>query len=503
MNRKTLLLLLMVTLCSVFLLNRADLPAGSRSRWDFFDNFDTGEISREDLRAEKYYRMVDEDGQEIMVTGRKIHVGDEYLTAQNQLYRVHRVRDRVAEARYVRDVGADFEAEPESLLVMLQQRFFGEVRPVQQPKDNKQEKKEKKAAKNKEADKTKKEQEEEDLRPQAAPKRLIGIYHTHNAESYVPTDGTDSIDGKGGIHKVGDAFAAALKEKEIKVIRSNTLHLPHDRGAYRRSRVTAEAILKKGPDVVFDVHRDAGPANAYAATVDGEAVTQVQFVVGRQNPHMQTIRRFALDLKNTADKIHPNLVKGIFMARGNYNQDLTPTSLLIEVGTHLNLREQAEEGAALFADVVSYYFYGGPEDENTKENRQAAPVPKEGPAAQGGGGAGNVNRTAARNALWMFAVTAVIALGFYFLNTPLAAIREQLAPWFEQVLPYTEKGDIWLASVQEKIRNAAVSLGDAIMYLIRHGDQYTVRWQQKIADFVPVSKEKIARLLKRDKLNEK
>ena len=35
------------------------------------------------------------------------------------------------------------------------------------------------------------------------------------------------------------------------------------------------------------------------------------------------------------------------MARGNYNQDLTPTSLLIEVGTHLNLREQAEEEAAL------------------------------------------------------------------------------------------------------------------------------------------------------------
>ena len=68
-------------------------------------------------------------------------------------------------------------------------------------------------------------------------------------------------------------------------------------------------------------------------------------------------------------------------------------------------------------------------------------------------------------------------------------------------MPYTEKGDIWLASVR-KIRNARL-LGDAIMYLIRHGDQYTVRWQQKIADFVPVSKEKIARLLKRDKLNEK
>ena len=65
-------------------------------------------------------------------------------------------------------------------------------------------------------------------------------------------------------------------------------------------------------------------------------------------------------------------------------------------------------------------------------------MPKEGPAAQGGGGAGNVNRTAARNALWMFAVTAVIALGFYFL-IHLGCHSEQLAPWFEQVLLYMKR----------------------------------------------------------------
>ena len=40
----------------------------------------------------------------------------------------------------------------------------------------------------------------------------------------------------GGIHQVGQAFADALRELGIGVDYSETLHLPHDRGAYRRSR---------------------------------------------------------------------------------------------------------------------------------------------------------------------------------------------------------------------------------------------------------------------------
>ncbi|NLZ94011.1 MAG: hypothetical protein GX922_08420 [Firmicutes bacterium] len=424
---------------------------------DLLDSLDTGEISREELLAEKYYTMVDEDGQEIMVTGRKIYVGDEYLTSDNKLYRVHRVHNYVASARFVREVGAVFAPEPEGFYASLQQFLFGGVQPVQKDVE---------------------EENKDDSKAQA--KRLIGVYHTHNAESYVPTDGTDSINGKGGIHHVGDSFTEALKEKGIKVIHSNTLHLPHDRGAYRRSRVTAEKILKQNPDVIFDVHRDAGPPEAYAATIEKQPVTQVQFVVGRQNPQMQTVRQFALDLKNTADKIYPNLVKGIFMARGNYNQDLTPTSMLIEVGTHLNEREKAQDGAALFADVVSYYFYG-PEE---KDNEQAAPAP--GRTDSKGGGRqedttrDNITRAAIRNALWMLVVTILIAVAFYFINTPLANIREKLKPFFLQALPYTEKGDLFLASLAEKIRAAMLFVAENSVNFLQAGDNFLASISKKI-----------------------
>ncbi|MCR3922028.1 MAG: stage II sporulation protein P [Firmicutes bacterium] len=495
------------------------LPVTSRSPLlDFFDNLDISEISREDLLAQRYYTMVYENGKEIMVTGRKIHVGDEYLNANNKLYRVFSVQDYVARARFIREVGAVFSEEPVNFMTVLRQRIFGEVQPVQTEQDN-----------NEDNEDEEEDEDEEDLEPQAQPKRIIGVYHTHNAESYVPTDGTDSINGEGGIHDVGEAFTKALEDKDINVLHSTTLHLPHDRGAYRRSRVTAEKLLEKGPDVIFDVHRDAGPASSYATQIDDEWVTQVHLVVGRQNPNMQTTRQFALDLKNTADDIHPTLVKGIFMARGNYNQDITPTSMLIEVGTHLNSREAAQDGVALFADVVSTYFYG-PEDEN---GEQASPAPNLGPANNGGGGSGNaggnVTRAAARNAFWMLAVTAVIAVGFFFINTPIATIRAQLTPWFAQTVPYTEKSDLFLEALQEKIRAAAliaaektvafIQAGDGALApialkinqiyfiivdkigeLLNSGDQVTGYWQERIRDFALTVKEKGQQLRNRDKL---
>ncbi|HHX74476.1 MAG TPA: hypothetical protein GX699_06205, partial [Firmicutes bacterium] len=303
--KKMLPLLLLVMLLVTLSAAQGELPVNSLTA-SFLDT-ESEEISREDLLQERYFRMVDEkDGREIMVTGRRICVGDEYITTDNILYRVVSVRGYEARARRLREVGAVYE-EQEGVLAFVRQFFSGRAQPA--------------AAGKKGGDgkgKARQKAPEENLKSRSAPKGLIGVYHTHNAESYVPTDGTDSINGKGGIHKVGDSFVAALQEKEVKVLHNETLHLPHDRGAYRRSRVTAEKLLETGPDVIFDVHRDAGPPSSYAVQIGDEWLTQVQLVVGRQNPNMQTVRQFALDLKNAADKIHPKLVKGIFMARGNY-----------------------------------------------------------------------------------------------------------------------------------------------------------------------------------------
>ena len=146
---------------------------------------------------------------------------------------------------------------------------------------------------------------------------------------------------------VADALQKSLEKKGINVIRSREPHTPHDAGAYQRSRRTAEEAIKENPDAVIDVHRDAVPEEEYLEEVEGKKRVQIQLVVGRQNQNMANNRQFAEGLKKQADKNYPGLIKGIFMARGNYNQDMSPRCP-DRSGFHTNDKELAEESVQLF-----------------------------------------------------------------------------------------------------------------------------------------------------------
>lgn len=343
------------------------------------------ELDEKEIAAEKYYRLIDSEGELITITGHRIRPGDRYLDEKNRLFEVRRVRGYTAEARYIRTEELSTVELGKSIVcpsLLEQLRSTVSMAAGNNDAGNKEEK---------------------------WPQKRVAIYHTHNAESYVPTDGTDSIHGRGGIHDVGAAFKDALEKKEIEVIYSENMHLPHDRGAYRRSRDTALKLLEQNPDVIFDLHRDAAPVDAYATKVEEDWVTKIQFVVGRQNPSYSVTRRFAYDLKGLADKVYPGLIKGVFMGWGNYNQDLTPLNLLLEVGAHQNSKEAAEGGIALFADVVALYFYGIPADE--EEGKGLLPRADD-PDAAGG-------VVYATIAAFLLLVAAAIG-GFYFINNPSA-----------------------------------------------------------------------------------
>lgn len=347
---------------------------------------DFDELFGEEIHEEQYYRMVDEDGRSIVVTGRRLRPGDRYLAADNRLFEVSSVEGYLARARYVEEVKIelpwDASAEDEPFVLPVQGR----------------------------------------------PAYRIAIYHSHNAESYLPSDGTDSIYGRGGIHDVGVAFKESLKRKGIEVLYSERFHLPHDRGAYRRSRVTAQQLLSRRPDAIFDVHRDAAPWDAYSMEIDGELITQLQFVVGLSNPGAAANRKYAFDLKGYADRVHPGLVRGIFLIWGGYNQDLSPMSLLLEVGAHTNAKEAAIGGITLFADVVGYYFYGPETLENGAAARDSAEEGARPPAfyRDAGGISGAISGTV----LGLLLTSLGAALGFYFLNNPGAL--EKLFIWWER-----------------------------------------------------------------------
>ncbi len=274
-----------------------------------------------------YYIVYDNYENELFATGSTVVVGDMYQSADDFLYKVVRVDadEKKAWAEFLHKV--EYDQKESAIDGML---------------------------------------------PVDASDVIVGIYQTHSSESYISGDGTESKKGKGGIVDVGQTLADELEKNGIKTIFSDDGHTPHDAGAYQRSRRTAMSLIKKGADILVDVHRDAIPAKYYSTNVDGDKVSKVRLVVGRQNPNQNANKEFAQKLKQIADDKYPGLIKDIYFARGGYNQDLGPRTILIEVGSHKVSKEQAKKGAELFAGVMGSYLGSNPNFKNTGSTRSIA-----------------------------------------------------------------------------------------------------------------------------------
>jgi len=302
---------------ALIMLSTVFLPsAASSQELDFYDLFNLTE------RRDGYYTMIDQaDGSELLRTARILRVGTEFVDRQNRLFRVVSVTEDRAIAQKIED-NLPAAAGIEDTRGGLQLPVY----PVQA---------------------------DEGERPK------VGIYHSHGAESYVPSDGDDSIEQGGGILDVGERFSEALEQKGVDTVHETETHVPHDAGAYMRSRRTAEQLLSEEQvDLKIDVHRDATPPEAYEAVVNGEQVTNLLLVVGAQNQNAANNKQVAKELKTIADERYPGLVKGILSAPGSYNQDLSPNSILVEVGAHQNKKEEAKRAVTMFADVVDIYLTG-------------------------------------------------------------------------------------------------------------------------------------------------
>ncbi|MHB1127200.1 MAG: stage II sporulation protein P [Bacillota bacterium] len=299
--------ILMLVLGISLLVNQGIVPALSRTALNFPD---LG-LFEQELTNGEYYTIVNPEGKVLDKTVRVVYVGDEFIAEDNVHYRVSRVEGTRAIAESIGKEDIVWKDEWDTTDPQVQAVQTGKA------------------------------------------KNLVAIYHTHSDESYIPSDGKESIPARGGIFKVGDVLASKLKALGVNVRHDTTPHEPHDANAYRRSRRTAYRLLQEGPSALIDVHRDGVPdPDFYNSNVAGENVTRIRMVVGRQNPNMSANLDFAKRMKAALDKSHPGLVRGIFMAKGGYNQDMTPRALLIEAGTHTNTRSRAQRGVGLFADAV-------------------------------------------------------------------------------------------------------------------------------------------------------
>ena len=263
-----------------------------------------------------YYTIYADDSKTkvLFLKGDDVSAGDNYLSQDNKLYEIIEVDDKnkTAIAKFLKD-----EQLPE----------FDVKREYNQTAN-------------------------------AQTQKKVGVYHTHNDESYFTPDGVDSVYGKGGIHDVGKSFVDELTKLGISVVYREDLHLPHNSGAYTRSQVTASAILETGVDGIFDLHRDSTKRSEYLTTIDGQQMSSVRMVVGAASANFEENKNFAYSIKSYADKIYPGLIKDIYIGKGNYNQQLTTRAMLFEMGCENIEKDLVLKTTSYLAKVVDVVLFG-------------------------------------------------------------------------------------------------------------------------------------------------
>jgi len=263
--------------------------------------------------AWKVWEVITEEGKHLTHICYEPSEMDEYISADNHLYRIKRVEERIA------------IAEDAGMIQLPSVEWMIDAQPV------------------------------------SAKGRSIGMYCTHSDESYQQNDGYYSTTQRGSIYQVAGALAEALQEKGIEVNLSSALHHPHDAGAYRRSRQTAVELLRTAmPDCLIDIHRDGIPnPESYEVSIGGQKVSKIRLLVGRGNQNAELNKAFALKIKAVADSVYPGLVKDIYMGKGAFNQDLLPNSILLECGTYTIDKERVFKSMPMMADVLNRTLYGG------------------------------------------------------------------------------------------------------------------------------------------------
>lgn len=316
------------------------------------------------------YTLQTEDGRTLTQIQGSCEKGDEYISNDNQHYRVITVNDKTATAVLEHIGTADM---PDVSWLDLEKST-----PVS-----------------------------------AMGEKKIALYCTHSDESYIEGDGTESIEGKGGIYDVADALGKALENRGVTIEISHETHLPHDAGAYRRSRQTAIGLLKARPDAIFDIHRDGIPdPDEYAATIGNEKMSKVRLLVGKSNQNKDANLSFAKQIKAVGDQIYPGLIKDIYMGKGTYNQDLAPRSVLLEFGTHTLEKARVLQSVKPMSEVIYKAMYGGVTGSagaSDVSRKSTEPAPSAVPASKDNTGAGW--------AIWLIVGLLAALAVFAFLST--------------------------------------------------------------------------------------
>ncbi len=189
--------------------------------------------------------------------------------------------------------------------------------------------------------------------------RLL-IYHTHTTESFLPVSGKAfTTDLTQSVVILGSYLAEILEsEYGVPVLHHREIFDIPRSNAYAQARPAITKILEDNPqiEVVVDLHRDGISREITTFALNGNDTARILFVVGTRHEAWNSNLRFALFLQNILDEKYPGLCRGTRKQRFTYNQHVHPRSVLVEIGSHENKKDEVLRAVPYLAEALAKAF---------------------------------------------------------------------------------------------------------------------------------------------------
>jgi stage II sporulation protein P len=207
-------------------------------------------------------------------------------------------------------------------------------------------------------------------------KKVVLIYHSHNRESWLPElkdQGIKNINkayhSTKNITLVGKRLSSRLEDLGIGSSHSATDYPSVVKSynwnfSYKYSQKTVETAFASNPNLTyfFDIHRDSQRRDLTTAQIKGRSYAQVYFIIGHRNPNWRKNEEFATAIHEMLQEKYPGLSRGIWgkgsnTGNGEYNQSISPNSILIEIGGPENTLEESYRTADVLANVIADIYW--------------------------------------------------------------------------------------------------------------------------------------------------
>lgn len=223
-------------------------------------------------------------------------------------------------------------------------------------------------------------------------KKSVLIYHSHPREGYNPLLGTNSDNpssGKptGNVFQVGTYLSESLQKLGIGVEHAQEDYQTKVKDynwnfSYKYSRQTVKAALAQNDDLTYliDIHRDSQRHKKTTTTIGDESYAKVYFIIGHENPNWRKNEAFAAKIHKKLEAKYPGVSRGVWGKNGGggnngeYNQTLSPNSILIEIGGIDNTAAELKRTSKVLADMIAEVYW----EEQNVDKASAKPTSKGG-----------------------------------------------------------------------------------------------------------------------------